>query len=151
MVLRANSRKHDKFIASEYHNSAVLCLVTQLCPTLCDHMDCSLPVSSVHEDSPGKNTGMGCHALLTGALPNLGIEPGLPHCRWILYHKSHQGSPRILEWVALSLLQEILLTQRLNQDLLHCMQILYQLSYQRKGKWKWSHSVVSDSLWPHGL
>ena len=28
-------------------------------------------------------------------LPN----PGLPHCRWILYQPSHQGSPRILEWV----------------------------------------------------
>ena len=27
-------------------------------------------------------------------------NPGLPHCRWILYHLSHEGSPRILEWVA---------------------------------------------------
>ena len=33
-------------------------------------------------------------------LPNPGIEPSLPHCRWILYSLSHQGSPRILEWVA---------------------------------------------------
>ena len=33
-------------------------------------------------------------------LPNPGIEPCLPHCRWILYCLSHQGSPRILEWVA---------------------------------------------------
>ena len=30
---------------------------------LCDPMDCSVPVSSVHGDSPGKNTGVGCHAL----------------------------------------------------------------------------------------
>ena len=29
-----------------------------------------------------------------------GLNPGLPHCRQILYHLSHQGSPRILEWVA---------------------------------------------------
>ena len=29
-----------------------------------------------------------------------GLNPGLPHCRWILYHVSHQGSPGILEWVA---------------------------------------------------
>ena len=35
-----------------------------------------------------------------GYLPNPGIEPSLPHCRWIIYHLSHQGSPRILEWVA---------------------------------------------------
>ena len=41
-------------------------LVTQLCPTLCDLMDCSPPGSSVHGDSQGKNTGVGCHALLQG-------------------------------------------------------------------------------------
>ena len=38
----------------------------QLNPTLCDPMDCSLPGSSVHGDSPGKNTGIGCHVLLQG-------------------------------------------------------------------------------------
>ena len=37
--------------------------------TLCDPMDCSPPGSSVHEDSPGKNTGVGCHALLHGIFP----------------------------------------------------------------------------------
>ena len=79
---------------------AVLCLVAQSCPTLCDPMDCSSPGSSVHQDSPGKNTGVGCHALLQGIFPNQGWNPGLPHCRWILHHMSHQGSPIILEWVA---------------------------------------------------
>ena len=39
--------------------------VAQSCPSLGDPMDCSLPGSSVHGDSPGKNTGVGCHALLT--------------------------------------------------------------------------------------
>ena len=39
----------------------------QLCPTFCDPMDCSPPGSSVHGDSPGKNTGVGCHALLQGS------------------------------------------------------------------------------------
>ena len=53
----------------------VLCSVTQSWPTLCDPMDCSPPGSSVHGDSPGKNTGVGCHALLSGDLPNpLGCE-----------------------------------------------------------------------------
>jgi len=33
-------------------------------------------------------------------LPNSGIKPGLPHCGRILYYLSHQGSPRILDWVA---------------------------------------------------
>ena len=63
-------------------------------------MDCSLLGSSVHGHSPGKNTGMGCHALLQGIFPTQGSSPGLLHCGWILYHLSHQGSPRILEWVA---------------------------------------------------
>ena len=72
---------------------SVLCLVTQSCPTLCDHMDRSPPGSSVHGDSPGKNTGVGCHTLLQGIFPSQGSNPGLPHCRPILCHRSHQGSP----------------------------------------------------------
>ena len=40
--------------------------VVQLCPTLCDPMDCSLPDSSVDGASPGKNTRVGCHSLLQG-------------------------------------------------------------------------------------
>ena len=51
-------------------------------------------------DSPGKNTGVGCYALLQGILPTQGLKPVLLHCRWILHCLSHQGSPRILEWVA---------------------------------------------------
>ena len=43
---------------------AVLCLVSQSCLTLCNPTDCSLPGSSVHGDSPGKNTGVSCVALL---------------------------------------------------------------------------------------
>ena len=79
---------------------ALLCLVAQLCLTLCDSMDCSPPSSPIHGDSPGKNSGMGCYALLQGIFLTQGLNPGLPHCRQILYHLSHQGSPRILEWVA---------------------------------------------------
>ena len=69
-----------------------VCLVTQSCPTLRDPMDCSPPDSSVHGDSPGKNTGMGCHALLQGIFPTQGSKLRLPHYRQILYHLSHQGS-----------------------------------------------------------
>ena len=79
----------------------VLCLVAQSCQTLCDPMDCSPPGSSVHGDSPDKNTGVGCHALPHGILPTQGLNPGLPHCRQILYRLSPQGSPRILEWEAI--------------------------------------------------
>ena len=75
-------------------------LVTQSCQTLCDPMDCSLPGSSVHGDSPGKNTGVkkkkkkeywsGLPCPPPEDLPN----PGLPNCRQSLYHLSHQGSSK---------------------------------------------------------
>ena len=64
-----------------------------------------------------------------GIFPTQGSNPGLPYCRWILYHLSHQGCLGILEWVACSSgdLPDPAITKRL----LHCRQILYQLSYQR--------------------
>ena len=77
---------------SSSKNLAVLCLVVQLYLTFLDPMDCSLPGSSVHGDSLGKNTAVGCHAL-QGIFPMQGLNPGLPHCRWIVYRLSHQGSP----------------------------------------------------------
>ena len=42
-------------------------------------------------DSPGKNTGVGCHFLLQVIFPTQGSELGLPHLRRILYCLSHQG------------------------------------------------------------
>ena len=82
------------------HWQPCACVHAQLCLTLCDPMDCSLSGSSVHVDSPGKNIGVGCHALLPGIFPTQGSNLGVPHCRQILYQLSHQGSPRILQWVA---------------------------------------------------
>ena len=70
-------------------------LIAQLCPTLCDRMDCSPPDSSVHGDSPGKNTRVDCHALLQGIFPTQGSNPGLLHCRGTLHHLSHQRSPYV--------------------------------------------------------
>ena len=46
-------------------------------------------------DFPGKNTGVGCQALLQGIFPTQGSNPGLLHCKWILYQLSYQGSPDI--------------------------------------------------------
>ena len=51
-------------------------------------------------NSPGQNPGVGSFSLLQGIFPTQGSNPGLPHCRQILYQLSHKGSPRILEWVA---------------------------------------------------
>ena len=72
----------------------VMCLITQSCPTLCDPMDCSPPGSSVHGHSPGKNTWVTCHALLQGIFPTQGSNPGLLHCRQILYWLSYEGNPK---------------------------------------------------------
>ena len=69
----------------------VAVLVTQSCPTYCDHMVCILPGSSVRGDPPGKSTGVGCHSLLQGIFPTQGSNPALPHCRQILYRLSQQG------------------------------------------------------------
>ena len=54
-------------------------------------------------NSPGQNTGVGSHSLLQGVFPTQGSNPGLLHCRRALHQLSHQGSPRILEWVAFPL------------------------------------------------
>ena len=51
-------------------------------------------------NSPGQNTGVGSCSLLQGIFPTQRSNPGLRHCRWILYQLSHKGSPRILVWVA---------------------------------------------------
>ena len=75
-------------------------LCAQSCPTLFNPKDCSPPGSSVHGDSPGKNTGVCCHTLLQGIFPTHGSNPHLLHYAQILYHLSHQESPRILEWLA---------------------------------------------------
>ena len=79
-------------IFTSWVNYSVLCLVAQSCPTICDAMDSSPPGSSVHGDSPGKNTGVGGHAFLQGIFTAQGSNSGLLHCRRILYHLSPQIS-----------------------------------------------------------
>ena len=61
-----------------FSNNPSMYLVTQSYPTLCGPMDYSPPDSSVHGDSPGKNTGVGRHALLPRDLPNPENEPRSP-------------------------------------------------------------------------
>ena len=61
-------------------------------------------------DFPGKNTGVGCSALLQGIFPTQGSNPGLLHCRQMLYPLSHQGSPIICRR-RLSLIYQVLLIQ----------------------------------------
>ena len=124
----------------------VFCLVTQSCLTFWDPIDCSLPDSSVHRDSLGKNTGVGCHALLQRLFPTHGLNPGLPDCEWILYCLESSGKPENTGAGSLSLLQGILPTQESNQGLLHCRRTLYQLSY--KCWWRaYGIRVLSVTTW----
>ena len=98
--------------------------VAQSCLTLCDPMD--------YTDHGILQARVGSCSLLQGIFPTQGLNPGLPHCRQILYQLSHQGSPRLLEWVAYpfsgrsshpGIERGSILYQ------LHCRQILHQLNY----------------------
>ena len=92
-------------ITYNFRKMCLLCLATQSCLTFCKPMDCSPPGSSVHGDSPGKKTGVGCHALLQGVFPTQGLNPHLRSPagdslsgkelagRQILCHYCHLGSP----------------------------------------------------------
>ena len=63
---------------SVHHLPAFMCAKSlQLCLTLGSSVDCSPPGSSVHGDSPGKSTGVGCHPLLQGIFLTQGSNPGL--------------------------------------------------------------------------
>ena len=64
-------------------------------PTLCDSMGCSPPGSSVHGDSPGKNTIKGCHALLQEIFPTQGLNPRLLHGQASSLPLNHLGSPNL--------------------------------------------------------
>ena len=67
-------------------------LVAQFCPTLCNSMDPMEPARLLCPwNSPGKNTRVGGHSLLQEVFPTQGSNPGLLHCRQILYHLTHQG------------------------------------------------------------
>ena len=85
--------------------------------------DWSPPGSSVHGHSPGKNTGVGCHALLQGIFPT----QGSPTFQADSLPSEPPGKPKNTRVGSLSLLQRIFLTQESNWGLLHCRWILYLL------------------------
>ena len=110
----------------------VLCLVIQSCSTLCDPMVCSLPGSSVHEDSPGKHTRVGCHFLLQGIFLTHRSNP-------CLLHPLHQQA------VSLS-------AEPYNKliSLLYCVWVECQAS-NRKAWWKYQLTYLHCCLILHSF
>ena len=93
-------------------------------------MDCGLPGSSVHGDSPGQEYWSGLPCPPPGDLPNPGIEPESPTLQVDSLPSESPGEPKNAGVRSLFLFQGIFPTQELNRGLPHCRQILYQLSYQ---------------------
>ena len=81
-------------------------------------------------DSPGQNSGVGGLSLLQRIFPTQGSNPDSPTLQVDSLPAEPPGKPMNSGVGSLSLLQGIFPTQELNQGLLHCRQILYQLSYQ---------------------
>ena len=88
------------------------------------------------EISKPKNTAVGSLSLLQGS------NPGLTHCKQILYQLNHKGSLRMLKWIAYPFASRFP-TEESKWGLLHCRWILYQLSYQ--GSPIQSNNSLSDS------
>ena len=133
------------------HSCALLCLVTQSWPTLCNPMDCTPPGSSVHGDSPGKimeNTpfSIGESVIMESVtMPSSrgSSQPRSPALRADSLSSESPGKPKNTGVSSLFLLQGIFLTQGSNWGLLHCRWILYQLSYKEvhhiASKWEIYH------------
>ena len=137
-----------------------LCCAILSCSVMIDsfwpHGPYTPPASSVHGDSPGKNTGVDSHALLQGIFPTQESNPGLQHFRQILYHLSHQGSPWILEWLAYPFSRGS--SQPRNQTGISCIAGRFFTSWAITealvvgfSSVQFSCSVMSDSLPPHEL
>ena len=129
-ALGGTSETQRKLCGSCLSASTFPCIITSLlCLSLCDPMDCSPPGSSIHGDSSGKNTGVGCRALLQGNLPNPSIKHRSPALQVDSSLSEPPGKPKNTGVGSLSLLQRIFPTQESTRCLLHCRWILYQLSY----------------------
>ena len=97
--VRTSCHAHNSFIKHGVcyypHVTGESEILAQSCLTLCDPMDHKPARLLCPWNSPGKNTGVGCHFLLQGIFPTQELNPDLLHCRWTLYHLSHQGMSQL--------------------------------------------------------
>ena len=126
----------------------VLCVVAQSCPTLCNPVDCSPSGPSVHGDTPGKNTRVGCPP--PRDLPNPGTESRSLTLQVDFLLSEPPRKPKNTGVGSPSFLQGIFPTQESNRDLPHCRQILYQLSHKRSPRTlEWvAYPFSRGSSWP---
>ena len=129
-ILKLGVRAMSNCISGQYDSEMspsksvlVLCVLAQSCPTLRDSMDCNLPVSSVYGNSPGKNTGVGCHAFLQGVFPTKGSNPMCHSLQIDSLPSEKPGKTKNAGVGSLSLLQGIFLIQEWNQVPLYCIWI----------------------------
>ena len=104
-------------------------LIVQSSSILWDPVDCSPPGFSVHGILQARILEWVDLGEISGDLPNSGIEPRSPTLQVDSLPCEPPGKPKNTGESSLSLLQGNFLTQESNQGLLHCRQILYQLSY----------------------
>ena len=95
MVCSPNTWYPPPFYVLFLLNAQPKCVVldTQLCLTLCDPMDRRPPGCPAHGILQARILEWVAISFSRGIFPIQGLNPGLPHCREILYHLSHQGSP----------------------------------------------------------
>ena len=107
------------FLPLSYQEAPKMSLNRESCPVVSD----SLQLHGLYSpwNSPGQNTG--------GDFPTQGSNPGWPTLQMESLPAEPPGKPKNTGVDSLTLLQWIFVTQELNQNLLHCRQILYQLSY----------------------
>ena len=72
------------------------CVSRQLCLTVCDPMNCSLPGSTVHGFLQARILELVANSLLQGIFPSQGLNSGLLHCRQMRYHLRHQRNSKYL-------------------------------------------------------
>ena len=90
------------FLSNRYNRHNLESMISMMLLFSCSVLsDCLRPHRLQHArllcpwNSPGKNTGVGCHSLSQGIFPTEGSNPGLLHCRQILYLLRHQRTPNL--------------------------------------------------------
>ena len=95
-------------------------------------------------NSPGKNTGVGSHSLPQGIFPNQGSNPGLPHCRQILYHLSHRESQNSCNFLGFFII--------FCYDICFCSQLpLCFLKEMGERRLRWESERLCWTRWEGGL